>query len=35
MIKQAVQKELLFITNNTLKTTPLGAKFLNDVVGMF
>lgn len=35
MIKMAIQKELLTMTNNTLKPTALGAQFLNDLVGIF
>lgn len=35
MLEVAIQKELLVLSNTTLKTTPLGAQFLNDVVGMF
>jgi putative oxygen-independent coproporphyrinogen III oxidase len=35
MLEKAIQKELVFITKNILKPTPLGAQFLNDLVGMF
>lgn len=34
LLKRAIEKELIVVGNH-IKTTPLGARFLNDVVGMF
>lgn len=34
-IENATQKELLIVSEGIIKTTPLGARFLNDVVALF